>query len=139
MSYHCNIDDAYRNSQDWDHRYVVESGNPGENALNVHGSISHTLDVETDEIFRRLEEYMECFPITKTLHLDNMRLTNALYRTGWEEIGVIEELVCGLMPIIEWLKEREITVTTEGHNGLPIDPSILVSGFWHYDSPDRMR
>ena len=139
LSYHCNIDDAYRNSQDWDHRYVVESGNPGEDALNVHGSISHTLDVETNEIFRRLEEYMECFPIAKTLHLDNMRLTNTLYQTGWEEIGVIEELVCGLMPIMEWLKKRGITITTEGHNGLPIDPSILVSGFWHYDSPDRMR
>ena len=36
-------------------------------------------------------------------------------------------------------KARGITITTEGHNGLPLDPSCLVSGFWHYDSPDRMR
>ena len=71
--------------------------------------------------------------------MDNMRLTNMLNQMGWEEIEVIEELVCGLIPIMEWLKNRGVTITTEGHNGLPIDPSILVSGFWHYDSPNRMR
>ena len=139
LSYHCNIDDAYQHSQNWDRRYVVVDETSAEDSLNLQGSVCHTLDVETGEVFQRLEEYMECFPVAKTLHLDNMRLTNTLDRTGWEEIGVLEELVCGLMPIMDWLKARGITITTEGHNGLPLDPSCLVSGFWHYDSPDRMR
>ena len=137
LSYHCNIDDAYRHSNDWDERYVV--GSPGDDALNVHGSICHTRDVETGEIFRRLEEFMACFPVEQTLHMDNLRLTNTLHREGWEDIGALEELVCGLMSVIDWLKARGITVTTEGHNGMPIDPACIVSGFWHHDSPDRMR
>ncbi|MDP6054164.1 MAG: hypothetical protein QF879_17635, partial [Candidatus Latescibacteria bacterium] len=60
-------------------------------------------------------------------------------RTGWEDIGVLEELVCGVMPVMDWLKARAMTTTTEGYNGMPIDPGCIVSGFWHHGAPDRMR
>ena len=39
----------------------------------------------------------------------------------------MEELVCGLMPIMDWLRMRDITVTTEGQNGMPIDCSLVLS------------
>ena len=139
LSSHTNIDDAYSDSEDWDDRYVVASGSPGEDARYVTGSICHTRDAETGAIFRRLEEFLDCFPFEKTLHMDNLRLTNTYRREGWKGISILEELVCGIMPVMDWLKERGITTTTEGYNGMPVDPSGIVSGFWHHDAPDRMR
>ena len=139
LSSHTNIDDAYSHSADWDERYVVVSGSPGKDAPYVTGSVCHSRDVETGEIFRRLEEYLACFPFEKTLHMDNLRLTNTYNRAGWEGISILEELVCGIMPVMDWLKQRGITTTTEGYNGMPIDPGCIVSGFWHHDAPDRMR
>lgn len=53
----------------------------------------------------------------------------------FRDIGITEELMCGLVPIMDWLKARGITVTTEGQNGMPIDATWVVSGFWHYDPP----
>lgn len=137
LSSHTNIDDAYGHSPDWDDRYVVRS--PVQDALMVHGSVCHTRDAETGQIFRRLEQFLAGFPVRQTLHFDNLRLTNTYGRAGWEDIGVLEELVCGVLPVMDWLRARGITVTTEGYNGIPIDPSCIVSGFWHHDPPDRMR
>lgn len=137
LSYHANIDDAYPHSRDWSEEYVV-AGQGGDH-LVIPGSVCHTRDAETGAVFRRLQRFMDCFPLARTLHFDNLRLTNTLNRPGWEEIGVLEELVCGVMPVVAWLRQRGITVTTEGYNGLPIDPSLIVSGFWHHDPPDRMR
>ncbi len=139
LSSHTNLDDAYSHSEDWDERYVVSSGSPGPDARYVTGSVCHTRDTETGAIFRRLEEFLVCFPFEKTLHMDNLRLTNTYNQTGWEDISILEELVCGVMPVMDWLKGRGITTTTEGYNGMPIDPSCIVSGFWHHDAPDRMR
>jgi len=139
LSYHTNLDDAYRRSADWDDRYVIPSGSPGPDGVGIYGSVCHTTDVETGGIFRRLEELLDSFPLEKTLHVDNLRLTNTVNRAGWENIGILEELVCGLIPVMDWLKERGITATTEGYNGMPIDPACLVSGFWHHDAPDGMR
>lgn len=137
LSSHTNIDDAYGHSADWDERYVVRS--PGQDVFLVQGSICHTRDAERGQVFRRLEEFLTSFPVEQTLHFDNLRLTNTFDREGWEGIGVLEELVCGVMPVMSWLRDRGITVTTEGYNGMPIDPSCIVSGFWHHDPPDRMR
>ncbi len=137
LSYHANIDDAYPHSRDWDEAYVVAG--QGGDQLVVPGSVCHTRDAETGAVFRRLQRFMDCFPLARTLHFDNLRLTNTLNRPGWEEFGVLEELVCGVMPVVDWLRQRGITVTTEGYNGLPIDPALIVSGFWHHDPPDRMR
>ena len=139
LSYHTNLDDAYRRSSDWDDRYVVASGSPGPDGVGIYGSVCHTTDAETGDIFRRLEGLLDSFPLEKTLHVDNLRLTNTVNRAGWEKVGILEELVCGLMPVMDWLKERGITTTTEGYNGMPIDPACIVSGFWHHDAPDGMR
>ncbi|MBM3265762.1 MAG: hypothetical protein FJY97_20405, partial [candidate division Zixibacteria bacterium] len=139
LSSHVNLDDAYRHSKDWDERYVVATGSPVADEPMGHGSVCHTRDTETGAVFRRLEAFLSDFPVEKSLHFDNLRLTNTYGCAGWEDIGVLEELVCGVTPVIEWLKEHDITVTTEGYNGMPIDPSCLVSGFWHHDPPDRMR
>ena len=65
--------------------------------------------------------------------LDNMRITNCDPEIDPEGIGVLEELVCGLLPIIEWLRDRGISVSTEGYNGIPVDPAPLASAFWHHD------
>ncbi|MEE3233306.1 MAG: endo-alpha-N-acetylgalactosaminidase family protein [Candidatus Latescibacterota bacterium] len=139
LSYHANLDDAYQHSRDWDERFVVPDTSAEVGSLQVQGSICHTRDVEIKAIFNRLQDFLDTFPTNSTLHLDNLRLTNTVNRKGWEDIGVLEELMCGLQPIVRWLKKRGITLTTEGYNGLPIDPSLLVSGFWHHDPPDRMR
>jgi hypothetical protein len=101
--------------------------------------MSHTRDVESGAIFGRLEKMMETVPLERTIHFDNLRITNCHPAEDAEGIGILEELVCGLKPVSDWLKERNITVTTEGYNGMPIDPSVIVSGLWHHDPPDRAR
>ncbi len=139
LSYHTNLDDAYRHSRDWDDRWVVAGGAPGEAEFGVHGSVCHTRDAELGDVFRRLEALLAVLPVRATLHFDNLRLTNTVNRPECGGIGVLEELVCGMMPVMEWLQQRGITVTTEGYNGLPIDPRLLVHGFWHHDCPDSAR
>jgi hypothetical protein len=123
LSYHLNIDDAYEENPGFDPRFCTKNG------------ISHTIDVETGSIFSRLEATLNTIPVEKVVHLDNMRITNTHTQDEFERmgIGLLEELVCGLKPIIAWLAERGITVTTEGQNGAPIDASLLVQGLWHFD------
>ena len=101
--------------------------------------MSHTRDVESGAIFRRFEEMMRTVPVEGTIHLDNMRITNCDPRSDPEGIGILEELVCGLMPIVDWLRERGISVSTEGYNGLPADPAPVVSAFRHHDPRDSAR
>ena len=47
--------------------------------------------------------------------------------------------MCGLLPIVEWLRDRGISVSGEGYNGLPIDPTLLNAAFWHHDASDLSR
>jgi len=122
ISYHTNIDDAYPGNKDYDPKILA----------NPH-AICHTLDTESGQIFRRLEAMMRTVPVEKTLHFDNMRITNCVPGGCPEGIGILEELVCGLRPVTDWLRAKGITVTTEGQNGAPIDLTQLVAGLWHYD------
>ena len=71
--------------------------------------------------------------------MDNLRLTNCEPGADPDGIGVTEELVCGMLPIVEWLRDRGISVSGEGYNGLPIDPTMLNAAFWHHDASDRSR
>ena len=121
LSYHQNIDDAYADSADWDPDFCGPKG------------ICHTIDVEKGAVFRRLDTMLEAIPVEKTLHFDNMRITNTHTAEGFRHIGIMEELVCGLMPIIDYLRKKGITITTEGQNGMPCDASLVVQGFWHFD------
>jgi hypothetical protein len=124
ISYHTNIDDAYPGNKDYDPKILA----------NPH-AICHTLDTESGKIFRRLEAMMHAVPVEKTLHFDNMRITNCVPGGCPEGIGILEELTCGLQPVIGWLRAKGITVATEGQNGEPIDLTQLVAGLWHYDLP----
>jgi hypothetical protein len=124
ISYHTNIDDAYPENKDYDRNIMADTH-----------AICHTLDSESGQIFRRLETMMRTVPVEKTLQFDNMRITNCVPGGCPEDIGILEELVCGLRPVMDWLRARGITVTTEGVNGMPIDPTYLVAGLWHYDPP----
>ena len=123
LSYHQNIDDCYKENPGYDSTFCSPNG------------ICHTRDVETGAIFRRLEAMLAAIPVAHSLHFDNLRITNCHTQKGWEQFGVLEELVCGLEPIMQWLKARGITVTTEGQNGMPCDVSLVVNGLWHYDMP----
>lgn len=124
VSYHGNIDDAYKESKDWDDGIMA----------NREG-ISHVRDAESGKIFERLRAMLAAVPVEKTLHFDNMRITNNDAARDPEGIGVLEELECGLKPVMSFLRDRGITVTTEGQNGTPVDCTQLVSGFWHVDLP----
>ena len=148
VSYHANIDDAHRSSKDFDPALVGVRYHPGGTVFDeektnfddrILGGMSHTRDVESGAIFRRFEGMMRTVPVEGTIHLDNLRITNCDPRSDPEGIGILEELVCGLMPIVAWLRERGISVSTEGYNGLPADPARLVSAFWHHDPRDSAR
>ena len=126
VSYHANIDDAHRSSKDFDPALVGVRYHPGGTVFDeektnfddrILGGMSHTRDVESGAIFRRFEGMMRTVPVEGTIHLDNLRITNCDPRSDPEGIGILEELVCGLMPIVDWLRERGISVSTEGYNG----------------------
>ena len=157
LSYHANIDDAHRSSRDFDEdlvgkRYatdetVFEGEDRKASDNRIFGGISHTKDVESGSIFDRFESMFRLLPVERTIHLDNMRLSNCEIDANGESnsaadpnrIGMLEELVCGLLPIMEWLADRGISVSGEGYNGVPIDQSMLLSGFWHHDVSDSAR
>ncbi len=148
LSYHANIDDAHRTSRDFDEALIGRRYRAGSTVFDEGGDhfddsimagICHTRDVESGAIFRRLEAMMRVIPVEGTIHLDNLRLTNCDPETDPDGVGVTEELVCGLLPIVEWLRDRGISVSGEGYNGLPVDPTMLNSAFWHHDPTDRSR
>ncbi len=126
LTFHCNIDDAYRNSLDWNDKYIfanmVEFG--------VNGSVSHCLDVESGQGFKRLDEMFKLVKLQKTLQIDNTRVSVNIPEKG---IGLHEELIAGLMPIADYFRNKGITLTTEGQNGLPFDLTKVFAGMWHSD------
>ena len=120
LSYHINIDDAYRDSPDWDPSYMSEHG------------VVHTLDWENEHFVRRMGAMFDICPVAGSLHVDNTRFFNT-YGNPMGEIAELEELYCGLLPMVEWLSERGISLTTEGSNGMPIDGTLVFDGYWHHD------
>ncbi|WP_219838317.1 endo-alpha-N-acetylgalactosaminidase family protein [Paenibacillus sp. R14(2021)] len=146
VSFHINMDDAYVSSPDWnpdlisrdpdgslrvwlDPDHGVSDGGAGEARRAYH--INHVKDVESGEAFRRLNAFLELVPVKDTIHLDAFRNTNASW-DGDSYIGPLEELICGMKPIIAYFNERGIDVTTEGQNGMPIEDAGLFSAYWHF-------
>ncbi|MEK8130547.1 endo-alpha-N-acetylgalactosaminidase family protein [Paenibacillus filicis] len=135
ISYHINADDAYTDSPAWNPDIL--SRDPDGSArlwLDLEHQayhISHTKDVESGHAFARFEQFLELVPVQDTLHLDAFRNTNASW-DGSEYIGPLEELICGMKPIIAYFKERGIDISTEGQNGMPIEDSGIFSGYWHF-------
>ncbi|MEO6961968.1 MAG: endo-alpha-N-acetylgalactosaminidase family protein, partial [Puia sp.] len=142
LSYHLNIDDAYRFNKDWDNSLMATDYDKGpmfwqmsylKTDSNFH--ISHYKDVKSGAVFNRLAEFLKTVPVQKIVHLDAMRSTNC--NPAWEKdrVGVREELDLGLKPIMRWLKEKGIEVTTEGQNGNPQELMGWIAGVYHMDDP----
>jgi hypothetical protein len=144
LSFHANIDDAYRDSKDFDDALMARDydGSPMF-WFEYHGRVcyhlSHARDTAKGAIFKRLEAMLQTVPVSHTLQLDAMRTTNC--NPNWEpdHIGVAEELELGLRPIMHWLQQHGIRVTTEGVNGMPHALAGLVDGYWHIDGDLEMR
>ncbi len=126
LTFHCNLDDAYRNSLDWNDSYIYSNMEQ----FGVNGSVSHCLDVESGQAFRRLDELFKFVHLQKTLQVDNTRVGVSIPEKG---IGLHEELIAGLMPKAEYFRGKGITLTTEGQNGLPFDLTKVFAGVWHHD------
>ncbi|MFI5193754.1 MAG: endo-alpha-N-acetylgalactosaminidase family protein [Chitinophagales bacterium] len=142
LSYHLNIDDAFKSNKDWDSSLMATDYDKGpmfwqmsylKTDSNYH--ISHYKDVKSGAIFNRLGAFFKTVPVQQVIHLDAMRTINC--NPGWEKdsIGVAEELDLGLKPIIQWLKDRGIEVTTEGQNGNPHELLGWIAGVYHMDDP----
>ncbi|MCL6458382.1 MAG: hypothetical protein K6T85_10295 [Gorillibacterium sp.] len=143
ISYHINVDDAFPNSPDWNPDILSRDpdgsprvwidpdlSDPASDGISRTYHISHTKDVESGEVFRRLDEFLALVPVEGTVHLDAFRNTNASW-DGDAYIGPIEELICGMRPIIAYLNAQGIDVSTEGLNGMPIEDAGVFSAYWH--------
>ena len=136
VSCHINIDDAYKHSSQWDEALMTQFKDgtliPWEkfnNEMSYH--LSHTKDVESGSIFKRLTEFFEILPVKKAIHMDAMRNTNV----SWEPDGYIseiEELECGLKQIFNFFYERGIDISTEGLFFHPTEFIGLFSAIWHF-------
>lgn len=135
VSVHANVDDSYREHPQWEEALICRDVDGSLMRWEIFNGkqsyhLSHTKDVESGSIFRRLDEMLALVPVQRTLHLDAFRSSN----WSWEEDGFIgdaEELFCGLIPVLEHLASRGIDVSTEGLNGTRIEPAGLFSAFWH--------
>ena len=139
ISYHINLDDAYTDSPAWDPEIICRNTDGPLMEYEVFGGrlayhISHTKDVESGKVFRRLEAMLDTVPVEKTIHIDAFRISNE----SWEPdryIGMVEELELGVKPILEWLRERGIDPTCESIDRFPADLTGLVSCVWHVQDP----
>jgi Endo-alpha-N-acetylgalactosaminidase len=140
LSYHINIDDAYKGNKDYLSTIMATDydGGPMYWQMGTSDScfhISHYKDVQTGYIFKRLKQFLQTVPVSKVVHIDAMRSTNC--NPAWEKdsIGIADELELGLKPILQFLNQKGIAVTTEGQNGMPHELTGLVAGFYHLQAP----
>lgn len=143
ISYHINVDDTYRENPGWDES-VVGRDIDGElmrwQVFNGKQSyhITHTKDVESGKIFEKMQAMFDLIPVERTIHLDAFRY----YNYSWEPdgfIGPMEELVCGIKPIIDFFRERGIDISTEATDGWAMESPGWFSGVWHMDSFARTQ
>lgn len=138
VSYHINVDEAFKENPGWDESIICRDVdgaliNWGLSNGKMVYHISHTKQVESGKIFNRIKAMMNLVPVEKTIHPDAFRNTNC----SWEPdgyIGPVEELECGMKPIIEFFKSKGVDASTEGPNGMPIEYAGVFSAFWHMDS-----
>ena len=137
VSYHINLDDAYVDAPDWDPAILSRDPDgadrlwldtPKQRAYHI----CHTKDVESGQVFRRIDDFLKAVPVERTVQVDAFRNTNASWEADGSYIGPLEELVCGMKPILSYFRDRGIDVSTEGLNGMPIEDSGVFSAYWHY-------
>ncbi|MDQ6421468.1 endo-alpha-N-acetylgalactosaminidase family protein [Paenibacillus sp. LHD-117] len=142
VSYHINLDDAYVDAPDWDPAILSRDPDGSDRvwldtAKQRAYHINHTKDVESGQVFRRIDDFLRTVPVERTVQVDAFRNTNTSWEPDGSIIGPMEELVCGMKPILAYFRERGIDVSTEGLNGMPIEDSGVFSAYWHY-SPSML-
>jgi hypothetical protein len=139
LSYHINLDDSYPHHPGWDESVI---GRQPDGALmrwerfndTMSYHITHTKDVESGKVFGRLEAMMREVPVEGAIHLDAFRDMNWSWEpTGF--IGAIEELECGVKPIVDFFKARGIDVTIESLDSQGAEWCGIVSGILHVGRP----
>jgi hypothetical protein len=139
LTYHINLDDSYPKHPGWDADVIGREPN-GElmrweefnGEMSYH--ITHTKDVESGKVFAKLEAMMKEVPLEGAVHIDAFRNMN----WSWDAdgfIGPVEELECGVKPIVQWLNDRGIDVTTESCDHSAADWTGIVSGILHVGRP----
>ncbi len=139
LSYHINLDDSYPGHPGWDQSVI---GRQPDGALmrwerfndTMSYHITHTKDVESGRVFERLAAMMRTVPLEGAIHLDAFRDMN----WSWEPdglIGPVEELECGVKPILEFFKSRGIDVTIESMDSQGTEWAGLASGVLHVGLP----
>ncbi len=142
LTYHINLDDSYPNHPGWDPDVIGREPN-GElmrweefnGEMSYH--VNHTKDVESGKVFQKLEAMMREVPLEGAIHIDAFRNMNWSWDTDGF-IGPIEELECGVKPIVQWLKDRGIDVTTESCDHSAADWTGIVSGILHVGRPREL-
>jgi hypothetical protein len=137
ISYHSNVDDAYPLYPGWDESLMCRDVDGTlmpwqvfDNRQSYH--LCHTKDVESGNLFKRLDAMLKLIPVEKTIHLDAFRYYNSSW-DGDQYIGPMEELICGVRPILEYFKARGIDVSTEAVDGWAIDCPGWFSAVFHLE------
>jgi hypothetical protein len=139
VSYHINLDDAYREHPGWDPAIITRQPDGELGRWEVFNGktsyhISHTKDVESGKVFQRLNAMMKEVPVETAIHIDAFRNMNWSWEPGGI-IGAIDELERGVKPIVEFFRSRGIDVTTESIDSDAAEWCGIVSGVWHMADP----
>jgi hypothetical protein len=137
ISYHANVDDAYQLYPGWDEGILCRDVDGKIQPYMVFDErqsyhICHTKDVESGKIFKRLDAMLKLIPVEKTIHLDAFRYSNHSW-DGDQFIGSMEELACGVQPILAYFKAHGIDVSLEALNNWACDGPGMFSAVWHLD------
>ncbi len=139
VSYHINVDDSYMEHPGWNADIICRDPGGSPVAWELFNGkqsyhICHTKDIESGEFFKRVEAMAKLVPLEETVHIDAFRPTNCSWEPGGY-IGVPEELLCGVKPIIEYFSQMGVDVTTEAVDSFGVEPAGLFSAIWHMYDP----
>ena len=139
ISYHINLDDSYKTHPGWDPSVISRQPDgelmrwePFADGMSYH--INHTKDVESGRVFERLKAMMSEVPLEGAIHVDAFRDMN----WSWEPdglIGPVEEIECGIKPILEFFNARGIDVTIESLDSQGAEWCGLIAGILHVGLP----
>jgi hypothetical protein len=121
ISYHINLDDAYKEHPGWDPKVLClrRDGKPYLRGLNRNPGvnlqryeISHTKEVESGYFQKRAQAFLEAVPVEKAVHLDTLECWGVSFGPDGY-IGVNDELELGCKEIVKWFAARGIDVSAE--------------------------
>lgn len=135
MSVHVNVDDAYKEHPGFDEEVISRDVDGSLMTWEMFGGkqsyhINHVKDVRQKKVFKRIDALLELLPLCESVHFDAFRNMN----WSWEEdefIGENKEWYCGVKPIIEYVREKGLDITTETQYGLSVEMASMFSFLWH--------